>query len=161
MDTVNEEMQIILDKNLCFGAKIVRGAYMEKERKRAKEMGYPDPVNDNYDATGKMYDSVINHLIQDLLAKSSKNHHLVVATHNEKGLFNAIGTMMENGMENNNEKVVFGQIYGMGEQLSMPLGNNSDFFDDDNIYNDIIEVVFCCSQRWIFSVQVRALRSTT
>ena len=115
-------MNIILDKGLCFGAKIVRGAYMEKERKRAKDLGYPDPVNDNYEATGQMYNNCINHIISDLLNKSPKKHHLVVATHNEEGLSNAIGTMRENCMKNDNEKIVFGQIFGMGEQVSMPLG---------------------------------------
>jgi hypothetical protein len=41
-----------------FAAKIVRGAYMEKERKLAKLGGYPDPVNESYEATGRMYNKV-------------------------------------------------------------------------------------------------------
>lgn len=54
--------------------------------------------------------------------KFSPGHYLVVASHNQESLFNAIQVMKDNGLEKNCENVVFGQIYGMGEQISMPLG---------------------------------------
>merc|ERR1711884_162941 len=47
-DTITDEMKIVEDRDRCFGAKIVRGAYMEKERMLANKNGYPDPVNDTY-----------------------------------------------------------------------------------------------------------------
>jgi hypothetical protein len=46
-----------------FAAKIVRGAYLEKERKLAQINNYNDPINDNYEETGKMYNKVISYLV--------------------------------------------------------------------------------------------------
>lgn len=40
---------------LCFGVKLVRGAYMDKEQKLAKERGYPDPVQPDWEATNRRY----------------------------------------------------------------------------------------------------------
>ena len=56
LDTITNEMDIVESNGSCFGAKIVRGAYMEKERKLANIHGYPDPVNDTYEDTCNMYD---------------------------------------------------------------------------------------------------------
>ena len=54
--------------------------------------------------------------------KFSPGHYLVVASHNQESLFKAIKVLRDNGLERGCENVVFGQIYGMGEQISMPLG---------------------------------------
>ena len=109
-----------ISKHSRFGAKIVRGAYMEKERKLAVKMNYPDPVNDTYEDTGKMYDSVISHLLQK--AKTD-DMYLVIASHNEKSVQNAVSQLANTIDTIGYNKVVFAQIYGMGEQITMPLGN--------------------------------------
>jgi len=123
MGTLKQEIEIVLGNNCCFGAKIVRGAYMEKERAKAKAEGYPDPVNDSYEDTGKLYDEVIRYMMETLIKDDNKEHYLVVASHNQESLFNAIEVMKRNKIEKASEKVVFGQIFGMGEQISMPLAN--------------------------------------
>jgi hypothetical protein len=60
----------------------------EKERKLAKLGGYPDPVNESYEATGQMYNRVIDYLMDE--ATKGKPMYVVVATHNESGAFHAV-----------------------------------------------------------------------
>ena len=96
-----------------FGAKVVRGAYMEKEKKLANLHGYPDPINDTYDTTGEMYLKVISYLLE------KPEIYAVVATHNETAV-GEIVELLKKRIESNT--IVFGQIYGMGEQITMPLG---------------------------------------
>ena len=102
-----------------FGAKIVRGAYLEKERKLAKLGNYPDPVNDTYEATGEMYRKVVSFLMD-----KDNDVYVVVATHNEKAVQAIVAQLMhKQKLESRSKEMVFAQIYGMGEQITMPLGN--------------------------------------
>ena len=62
-DRIQQEKEIVMNRNCYFGAKVVRGAYLERERYLAAENGYEDPVHPTYEATGQMYNQVINHMI--------------------------------------------------------------------------------------------------
>ena len=117
-DTVEADYNFIAQRSK-FGAKIVRGAYLEKERKLAKMQNYSDPVNDTYIITGKMYGKVISYLLQK--AKSD-DLYMVIATHNETAVQNAVSELANTSDTIGFNKVVFAQIYGMGEQITMPLG---------------------------------------
>ena len=83
-DRIQEEKQIVIDQNCYFGAKVVRGAYLERERFLAAEQGYEDPINPTYESTGEMYNRVIDHMIDYLCSNDGKEGgHVVIATHNE------------------------------------------------------------------------------
>lgn len=91
----------------------MRGAYLEKEKKMAKLNNYPCPINDSYEDTGKMYLKVIDYL------KEKSGSYVVIATHNEQ----AVQTLVTQVNDNCKAEIAFAQIYGMGEQITMPLGN--------------------------------------
>lgn len=59
-------------QNFYFGAKLVRGAYMEQERARASALGYPDPINPSYEATTEMYHKTLTECLRRI--KVRKGH---------------------------------------------------------------------------------------
>ena len=120
LNTVTSEQELISSLDCCFGAKIVRGAYMEKERKLAKLKGYEDPVNETYEATGEMYNRVVEYLAKHIAAVGDRCN-IVCGTHNEAGAIHAAATLSKVGIAPGSGQVVFGQIYGMADQISVPL----------------------------------------
>jgi len=119
-NTISAELQIVEKRNRCFGAKIVRGAYMEKERKMASVKGYTDPVNDNYEATGKMYDRVALYMMEHI-QRVGDRCNIVLGTHNEASVLTATARLTQLDINPQSGRVVFGQIYGMADQISVPL----------------------------------------
>lgn len=109
-----------LGAEVGFGAKLVRGAYLERERSQAQLQGYPDPVNDTYENTNAMYDSMVKVMLQEVARKRDRRA-VVVATHNEASVKHAAATMERLGIEPLEGSVVFGQVYGMAENISVPL----------------------------------------
>ena len=120
-DTVESDYKFISERSK-FGCKIVRGAYLEKERKLSKSLNYPDPVNDTYEDTGKMYGKVISYLLNKAI---KDDLYMVIATHNEAAVQNAVIELSNTSDTIGYNKVVFAQIYGMGEQITMPLGKEN------------------------------------
>ena len=87
--TISSELAVVEAFGRSFGAKIVRGAYMEKERKLARERGYEDPVNESYEKTGEMYNRVIELMLEHIARVGEQNCNIVCATHNEAGATHA------------------------------------------------------------------------
>ncbi|XP_045922495.1 proline dehydrogenase 1, mitochondrial-like isoform X1 [Micropterus dolomieu] len=103
-----------------FGAKLVRGAYMYQERDRAKEIGYEDPINPDYEATNRMYHKCLEYLLEEI--KHSRKPNIMVATHNEDTVKFTLEKMNAMGLSPTENKVYFGQLLGMCDQISFPLG---------------------------------------
>jgi len=106
--------QVAQEKGYLFGAKPVRGAYMEKERERAEEMGYPDPIQPNKAATDQDYDAAIRFCVENGI-------HLVCASHNEKSNLELTELMDEFGLDPQDSRVFFSQLYGMSDNISFNL----------------------------------------
>lgn len=106
--------QVALEKGYLFGAKPVRGAYMEKERERAQEMGYVDPIQPNKAATDRDYDAAIKYCVEN-------GAYLVCATHNEKSSLQLTELMNLHGLEPKSDRVFFSQLYGMSDVISFNL----------------------------------------
>ncbi len=107
------------DKGYILGAKLVRGAYMEKERKRAEEMGYPSPIQPNKAATDKDYDAAALFCLQHLDKLA-----VFIGTHNEKSCMEAAKYMEANNIPANSDRVWFSQLYGMSDNISFNLADS-------------------------------------
>ncbi len=106
-----------------FGAKLVRGAYMEQERDRAAKMGYEDPINVSYQATTDMYEASFIHCLE-AIKQNPGSVNIMVASHNEDTVRFAVRKMDEYGVKPNDKTVCFGQLYGMCDFITFYLGGN-------------------------------------
>jgi proline dehydrogenase len=98
------------------GMKIVRGAYMEKENNRAEEMGYPTPICESKEATDINYDTTMTYMIDNLDIMS-----IFAGTHNESSSYKLIEMMESRGISKNDNRIWFGQLYGMSDNISYNL----------------------------------------
>ncbi|TAH18485.1 MAG: proline dehydrogenase [Cytophagales bacterium] len=109
-----------ISKGYKIGAKIVRGAYMEKERKRAKELGYPDPIQPSKTATDKAFNDAL------LFCVTHKNDvDICAGTHNEQSCLYLASLMEQHGIERGNKGVWFAQLFGMSDHISFNLAKVS------------------------------------
>ncbi len=106
-------------KGYLLGAKLVRGAYMEKERNRGMEMGYPSPIQPNKAATDKDYDAAVLFCLErlDKLA-------VFIGTHNEHSCMEAVRYMEAHHIPANHSRVYFSQLYGMSDNISFNLAHS-------------------------------------
>lgn len=105
-------------KDFKIGVKLVRGAYMEKERERAKENSYTSPICKDKLSTDNNYDTVLTFAMQNLDTISA-----FVGTHNEKSNLLAIDLMEKNNISNDDSRIWFGQLYGMSDHISYNLAH--------------------------------------
>ncbi|XP_030568740.1 proline dehydrogenase 1, mitochondrial isoform X3 [Drosophila novamexicana] len=114
-------------QNFYFGAKLVRGAYMDQERARAQALGYADPVNPSYEATTDMYHKTLAECLRRIkLLKDSDDDArkigIMVASHNEDTVRFAIENMKSIGISPEDKVICFGQLLGMCDYITFPLG---------------------------------------
>lgn len=98
------------------GVKLVRGAYMELERERAAEKGYPSPIHPDKSATDEDFNSAIEYCLKHLGEMAFVN-----ATHNEDSAMLLARRMYELGIPENHPRIAFSQLYGMGDNISYAL----------------------------------------
>lgn len=113
-------LQEAAQKGYILGAKLVRGAYMEKERERAKEKGYPSPIQPDKPSCDKDYDAAVLLCLQNLDKLT-----VFIGTHNEKSCFEAAKYMADNNIPANSEHVWFSQLFGMSDNISFNLANSN------------------------------------
>lgn len=98
------------------GMKIVRGAYMEKERERALEKGYDSPICENKKATDDNFNEALNYILNHLNEIS-----VFIGTHNEASCYLAMELMEALKISKVDNNVWFGQLYGMSDHISFNL----------------------------------------
>lgn len=100
------------------GMKIVRGAYMEKERARAEEKGYKSPICVDKQASDDNFDTALAYILNNLGDIS-----IFIGTHNEQSCYLAMGMMKRLNIAKENNNVWFGQLYGMSDHISFNLAS--------------------------------------
>ncbi|MFL9836107.1 proline dehydrogenase family protein [Flavobacterium sp. ST-75] len=107
------------EEGFHIGMKVVRGAYMEKENRRAEERGYQTPICPSKKATDENYDAAIQYMIDHIDTMA-----IFAGTHNEDSSYKLMQLMEEKGIAKNDSKVFFGQLYGMSDNISFNLAAN-------------------------------------
>lgn len=83
LDVVSQDIKRAEKHGYYFACKLVRGAYMEQERKRAVKLGYDDPINPSYEATNAMYNAVFEHVMARIPERPLGMTSVMLASHNE------------------------------------------------------------------------------
>ena len=116
LDYLKKLHELAKKDGFLIGMKLVRGAYMEKEIVRAEEKGYPSPICASKEATDENYDAAVRYMIEYLDTMS-----IFAGTHNELSTYTLMGLMQEKGIKTNDDRIWFGQLYGMSDNISYNL----------------------------------------
>lgn len=105
--------KMALEGNYKFGLKIVRGAYMELERRRAQEKNYPSPIQEDKAATDRDFNNMIKYLIENI-----NTIDFMVATHNEESTALLTKLIHQHKLPKNHPSIYFSQLYGMSDNIT-------------------------------------------
>lgn len=94
---------------------------MEQERLRASDVGYEDPIHDNYQNTNACYNNCLSAILQEVSANGA---NVMVASHNEESVRHTLKTMAELNIDRHDDKVFFGQLLGMCDVVTYALGSD-------------------------------------
>ena len=106
------------EKGFYIGMKLVRGAYMEKERERAEEKGYKSPICSTKQRTDDNYDAAILYMMEN------EKMAIFAGTHNENSSARLIELAEKNNIAKDDMRIWFGQLYGMSDHISYNLSEN-------------------------------------
>ena len=118
LESIKLDYQHALNEDFILGAKIVRGAYMEKERKRAEEKNYPSPIQANKEAADIDYNNALRFCVDNI-----DKIAIVAGTHNEDSCRLLAELLNDKQVDHKNPHVYFSQLLGMSDNLSFNLAN--------------------------------------
>lgn len=116
LDFLKLSYRIARQQKFKLGIKLVRGAYMQKERSRAAAKGMRSPIQPDKQSTDADFDAAVTFCIDNL-----ENIGCVVATHNEKSNLLAVGLMEKKGLSFQHPNLHFSQLYGMSDHITFNL----------------------------------------
>ena len=123
-------------KNFVLGVKLVRGAYMEKERARAQEKQYPSPIQPDKEATDKDYNSGVAFCIDHIEHIAS-----IIASHNDYSNLRATELLREKGLAFSHSHIHFSQLYGMSDNITFNLAKAGCFVSKYLPFGPIEDVI--------------------
>lgn len=118
LDNLKAHHKKAAENSYRLGAKLVRGAYMEKERARAEAMNYQDPIQPNKESTDRDFDAAMEYCIEHI-----NEIGLFAGSHNEESNYKLTLIMDKHGLKPNDHRIGFGQLYGMSDHISFNLAH--------------------------------------
>ena len=118
LTNLREAHQTAKAKGYHLGVKLVRGAYMEKERERAKDLDYADPIQPDKPSVDADFNQALQFCVQNI-----SNTGLCCGSHNEYSNLLLVDLMAQYGIELNDSRIFFAQLYGMSDNISFNLAN--------------------------------------
>lgn len=110
---------IAQEKGYKLGYKLVRGAYMEKEREKARDEGYPTPIQPDKPATDRDFNAALDYCVDHL-----DDIAICCGSHNEQSSLHLVDLMKKKGIKPEDPRVYFAQLYGMSDHISFNLSKN-------------------------------------
>ncbi|AIN99272.1 proline oxidase, mitochondrial precursor-like protein [Leishmania panamensis] len=118
-DRIDNDLVRARHMNFQWGGKIVRGAYIVQERATAAQYGYTSPIWSTYEETNKCYNAAAKRIFDTFEAQPTKKHEVFFGTHNKESLEVITASVLKRpGIES---RVSFGQLFGMRDNLTVPL----------------------------------------
>jgi proline dehydrogenase len=136
LDYLKHSFEEAKSKNYILGAKLVRGAYMEKERDRAEDLGYGSPIHDNKFNTDKSYDDGIRFCVDHYEQIASCN-----ASHNAISANLQADMIIRKGIKKDHQHLNFCQLLGMSDHLTFNLAKEGFNVAKYVVYGSVREVV--------------------
>lgn len=115
---LKESFEKAQKEGYLLGSKLVRGAYMEKERAHAIEKNDTDPIQPDKESTDRDYDAAVSYCLDHL-----DQMGLFVGTHNESSCKKAVDILNAKQMPHNHPHVWFAQLYGMSDNITFNLAD--------------------------------------
>lgn len=107
-------------KGYKVGAKLVRGAYMEKERSRAIEKNYASPIQKDKETSDADYDKAVAFCIENIDSMA-----LCAGTHNETSSLKLVELMDSKKIDHSDKRIYFSQLLGMSDHISFNLAQSN------------------------------------
>lgn len=136
LDFLKESHEKAMSRGYMLGAKLVRGAYMDKEANRAEEMGYENPIHTSKENTDKDYN-----LALDFCVENHKTIASVCASHNMKSNLYQAQLIEQNSIEKKHPHLNFCQLYGMSDNITFNLANAGYNVAKYLVYGPVKEVL--------------------
>ncbi len=118
IDFLEKAIERAKKENVHYGIKLVRGAYMEKERARAQAKSYPSPIQKDKLSSDLDYNKALEIIIKNIDCLA-----LCAGTHNEESSLYLTKLMQENNLDVNDKRIYFAQLLGMSDHISFNLSN--------------------------------------
>jgi len=131
-----ESFDMAKTQGYLLGAKLVRGAYMEKERKRAEEMGYPSPIQPNKEATDHDFNLGIQFCIE-----SYEQIAVCCASHNAESNLRMAALIAKKNLPKNHPHLQFCQLFGMSDNITFNLAKAGYNVAKYMVYGQVKEVI--------------------